>query len=487
MLTVHFGPVGALLILIAGFVAHTLIGFAHGVVPSATALFLSPAWGDTAARAEVFLPHFLLLWAMAGAGLAHAANRFGTHRFRRLTLLSELRVQCWFSRFGVLACSGLFLFSLARSWAEVGYTRQSGAVGATYPRYSALFGFLPWSDAHAYYTGANHLVDVGALDSWNERRPLNATLLAVRLGLARFDLRAATILQVLLLAACTFLASLLLARRLGVWVGIGMVAVVLSIARLYQSTTLSEALGMTLGALSVGLLFEGIAGRNAYVAAAGLGAMGLGMGARPGALFFIPAVLLVPFLVRNAFRDGRWKAVAAAGLVALLGLAWTPLLNREYGTGAGMASANFAYVTCGLAMGGSWSQVWERYEKELRPLPNERALALFLYRESVRLVRQNPRPMLESLRKYGTAFVLNLGPFFRGLVIPSTGGLWRLFRKASSCVGRSGISRCGAARESSASGSLAGSACSCRPHSSSGMGDGGRSRRPGRSAPRAWR
>ncbi len=419
---VHFGPLGALLILIAVFAAHTLIGFTRGVVPSATAFFLSPAWGGAAARAEAFLPHLLLLWAMAGAGLAHGANRFGTRRFRRLTLLSELRVQKWFSRFGLLACSGVFLFSLARSWAEVGYTRRSGAVGATYPRYSALFGFLPWSDAHAYYTGANHLVDVGKLDSWNERRPLNATLLAVRLGLARFDLRAATILQVLLLAACTFLAGLLLARRLGVWVGIGMVALVLPVARLYQSTTLSEALGMTLGALSVGLLYDGIVDRNAYVAAAGLGAMCLGMGARPGALLLVPAVLLALFLGRNVFQVGRWKAVTAAGLAALLGLSWTPLLNREYGTGAGMVSSNFADVTCGLALGGSWVKARERYARELTSLANEREKALFLYRETVRLVRQNPRPMLESLRKHGAAFVFNLGPFFRGLVIPSTGG-----------------------------------------------------------------
>lgn len=73
--------------------------------------------------------------------------------------------------------------------------------------YSALFGLLPWSDAHAYYDGALHLADTGNQDSWNERRPINASLLTMRLGLAGFHLRIATVLQVLVLAGATFLAG----------------------------------------------------------------------------------------------------------------------------------------------------------------------------------------------------------------------------------------------------------------------------------------
>ncbi len=354
-LILHWVPLGALLIVLAGFACYTCIGFARGTVPSVTAIFLSQAWGDAAARTETFPPPCL---AAVGDGrrgpgahgqpLRHESVPGGSPFFPSSVSRS------WFSRYGVLVCSGLFLFSLARPWANVGYMRQPAAVGDTFPRYSALLGFFPWLDAHAYYDGRQ------PSDRCRQTRFLERTPAAEcgaagrRLGLTRFDLRAATILQVLLLAACTFLASLLLARRLGVWVGIGMVALVLPVARLYQSTTLSEALGMTLGALSVGLLYEGIAGRNAYVAAAGLGAICLGMGARPGALLFVPAVLLALFLGKNLFRAGRRMALTAAGLAALLGLSWTPLLNREYGTGTGMASANFAYVTCGLAMGGSW-------------------------------------------------------------------------------------------------------------------------------------
>src|ERR1019366_4547889 len=112
------------------------------------------------------------------------------------------RLRRGLSRFGLIACGCLFMFSLARSWADGaaggpgrGYSHYPPSPQLQQGRYSALFGFLPWSDAHGYYVGARRLAEQGTLDDRNQRRPLNAALLALRLGLTAFDLRAATVLQ----------------------------------------------------------------------------------------------------------------------------------------------------------------------------------------------------------------------------------------------------------------------------------------------------
>jgi hypothetical protein len=418
----HFGPPSVAGVLALGFASCTALGFVRGWVPALTAAFRLPLVGLPAARIEDFLPHLLLLWAMVGALAAYAARRYGTERTRRLTRQHELRLRRGLSRFGLIACGCLFMFSLARSWAD-GAVGVPGKVYSHYPpspqlqqgRYAALFGFLPWSDAHGYYVGARRLSDLGTLDEWSQRRPMNAALLAFRLGLTGYDLRLATVLQVLLLALCTFSASHALARGLGVWAGIGVTALILAFGRIYQPTTLTESLGISFGALSVSLLYRGIQDRNAALAAGGLGAMSLAMGARAGAVLAIPCLLVGLFLLKRVFEASRPKAFTAALVAAVLGVSWTLALNRLYGMKGGMAYSEFSYVTCGLAMGGSWVDAAQRYADELAVLPSERAKASFLYGQTFDLVRRDPRPLIRVLLRNEWLFFREMGPWLHGL------------------------------------------------------------------------
>src|ERR1019366_8599887 len=114
----HFGLPSVAGALALAFASCTALGFARGWVPALTAIFRFRLVGLPAARIEDFLPHLLLLWAMVGAGAAYAARRYGTERTRRLTRQHELRLRRGLSRFGLIACGCLFMFSLARSWAD---------------------------------------------------------------------------------------------------------------------------------------------------------------------------------------------------------------------------------------------------------------------------------------------------------------------------------------------------------------------------------
>lgn len=422
LLMLHFGPPAAAGVLAVAFASCAAVGFARGWVPAVTAVFRLPLIGPVAARVEDFLPHLILLWAMVGACTAYAAHRYGTGRTRQLSRQCELHLRRGLSRFGLIACGCLFMFSLVRSWADGApgvpdrvYTHDPPSWQLQVQRYSSLFGVLPWSDAHDYYDGARRLADIGRLDDFDQRRPLNAALLALRLGLTGFDLRAATALQVLLLALCTYAAAHALARGLGVWAGIGTTALILAFGRTYQSTTLSESLGISFGALSVSLFYRGIQDRNAAVAAGGLGAMSLAMGARAGALFAIPCLLVGVFLLIRVFEASRRRAFSVALLAVLLGVSWTPALNRLYGTPGGMAYSNLASTTCGLAMGGSWADAEKRYAAELAALPSERARASFLYGKTLELVRHDPRPLMGVLLENERLFFHEIGPWLREL------------------------------------------------------------------------
>lgn len=149
--------------------------------------------------------------------------------------------------------------------------------------YSNLLGFLPNSDARDYYEGARRLLDVGELTPFAERRPANATWLAIRLSLAGSLTGAAYVQVVLAALACGYLVFVV-GRIFGPWSGLTVLALAYSYTRLYFTTTLSEAPGITFGLLGTALVLVGLQTRTTVLFAAGMSALGLAESFRAGAL-----------------------------------------------------------------------------------------------------------------------------------------------------------------------------------------------------------
>lgn len=406
---VHFGVAIAVASLVVAFIGYSGVGLARGSVSPGSEIFRSRLFGPEAARAESYLPHLLLVWAIA-CGVLHRVSRSVGGSLARLTRRSEILVVRCLNRVGFAACLGVYLLALARVWVETAPLRGDAKPPDDATEYASLLGNIPWSDAIGYYGGGRSLLDIGKIDDWNERQPLNTALLAVRLGLTDLDLRAATLLQVILLAVATFLASRTLGARLGPWSAIATTALIFAFGRMFFASTLSETLGLSLGALSLGLLFRALADRDGYAAAAGLGALSLGMSARPGAMFVAPCLFAAFFAGRCVLGRGRLKPAVTAIVLAIMGAACTPLVNAVYGTGAGMSGANFAYYAAGLAMGGGWVDAQDRYAEELSKLPSERQKAGFLYGRAAALVRADPRPFVAGLLRGERAFIRDIVP-----------------------------------------------------------------------------
>lgn len=329
-----------------------------------------------------------------------------------------------FVRYGIWAAVAMVTMSFARmtSWG-IGSTAAWSPVGISSPFASAH----AYSDAEGYLAGAYHLLALGTLDEWNQRRPMNATWLAVRLVAGGWSVDMAKWFQMLATALAIVWATREIALRYGWRAGVAAMAMLVGCGRLFLITTLSEPLGFLLGTFALVAAVRYARTRASHDAMAALALMTLAQGSRPGALFALPAIVLWfawdKRLFAGRIESPRWrwlaKLVVAAGIVAAM-MSINPLLSRIYGTGDNLTGSNFAHTFAALASGQSWAEVVEEYRDELDRQPNERAQAIFLYKEGFRLIGQQPQVFVGEMVRGVIRFAIELPRFLTAITSRST-------------------------------------------------------------------
>jgi len=243
---------------------------------------------------------------------------------------------------------GLFSLPLAALW-------QDAAV-----HHNAIGGLLPWSDAGGYYYDAQRLHD-GHLLGWSARRPLFTGLLASLLAVTGGNLQT----SLASLAALNGVALFLLAREVRAWSGPTEAAVVTMMGYLFYrvdggaGTTLTENLGLAMGALGFAVIIRGALIGRPRTVALGVAYLTIALMARAGAFFVLPAIgCAAVYVWRDEYRC--WQvggAIAAAILLtAFLTLGLGRLMTDPSSPQA--AFSNFSYSLYGLVVGGKgWGQV----------------------------------------------------------------------------------------------------------------------------------
>ncbi len=240
----------------------------------------------------------------------------------------------------------LFCLPLAGLWASG--ASESYTVG----------GLLPYSDAQVYYRDAVRVTEGDLLSSFSARRPLFPAFLAGALAMTGRNLQAALALTVLVTAVSCWLAAREVARTHGSLAGAVVLVGLFLFSRRFAGTTMTESLGLALGALGWGLLWRGAAEDRLRTVAAGLSLSALALNARAGA-FFTLALWVVWLWVWGVKGWPRILGRAALGLAAV-GLAFGAnlLLVKTLSAPGGVAFANFADTLYGLAAGGQgWQQI----------------------------------------------------------------------------------------------------------------------------------
>ena len=264
------------------------------------------------------------------------------------------------------------------------------------PNYGTIGGLLPYSDATAYYSGAEHFLETGKLDGWNQRRPLNAILFSERLLITNFDFRSALLLQSIIFGFAAFFAALAVARTLGNIAGIMMFAGLFALAVPYLPMTLSEVLGITLGTLSFTLLWTGVSDKKQFLFFSGLILLTLALFARMGAVFVLPALVIFSGYFFRGDRPYNFKIVAIAAMCIVSGFFINQSLIWLYGDGTGLALSNFSCVLYGLAAGGKgWAQAYIDFPQ--LSLMTEAQQSTFLYMTSGDLILSNPLLFIKTI------------------------------------------------------------------------------------------
>ena len=327
----------------------------------------------------------------------------------RATLPSERRSP-WLD---LVVCSAtllLFLLPVVAVWSSRYPSQETAA--------SALMSRLPWSDAMGYWEGALGVLEHGSFDAWNHRRPLNAILYSVRLGLSGLNFELSLLMQALALGFAVFLAAKAIRASYGAISAIAFVAALYPYTRNYLALTLSEALGITLGCLALAGFTAGSAERDDRLTLGAMFLLGLALFARTGTMLVLPALvvwfsLAGPRSWKRTFVRFSWSASAAILLPVLLNKSLTLL----YGQGGGMMNDNFAHTILGLTMGTNWISAQTHYKNDLQTLPWDQQ-SLFMYRMAWEHFQDNPWVLLGSLQRGLVHFLQGFPGAYRRLSVP---------------------------------------------------------------------
>lgn len=225
---------------------------------------------------------------------------------------------------------------------------------------SMIGGLLPWQDALAYYTGAQHLTEAGFLTQWTTRRPLFTGFLTVLLWITRNNLQLALTFLALFNGLAVFLAGREIQRVTNAFVASTFIVICYWYYIEHAGTVTTENLAFCMSVLAIAFLIRGSERTSLAAISYGLFLLATALSIRAGAFFILPALLLWFLIVyRKVFG---WKGFAAVCLAVLIAMGSNVLFQRSIGHPNGVLFSNYSETLYGLASGNAgWTQVYKDY------------------------------------------------------------------------------------------------------------------------------
>jgi hypothetical protein len=222
---------------------------------------------------------------------------------------------------------------------------------------SLIGGLLPWSDASGYYWDAKRVLEGGIFSDFSSRRPLFPGMLATLLGLTQQNLQVTLAILVAITAISCWLAAREVQRSHGTAAGLMVLTIQFMYYRRFIGKTLTEHLGLALGAVGFALLWRGAHEKQIHHCLLGILLLTLALNARAGTFFILPAILLWGlWSFRGTARFSHRFLIGGASAV-WLGFILNSILLKVIGSPEGLAFSNFSYTLYGLIRGGDWTQV----------------------------------------------------------------------------------------------------------------------------------
>lgn len=279
--------------------------------------------------------------------------------------------------------------------------------------------FFPVSDAFGYHSCATSLSAAGKFDEpfhlWCARRALYPAMLASLLSFTAWSSQLALIAQGALVGLAIAAFALAVSSVAGLLAAL-VTTVVLSFFawEFVLGLFMTEVLGFTLGLCGLTLLLGFCKSKNLWHLLAGSILISIGLTARAGALFVLPALPLWAFL---AFRTTNGIERMRFFFAALLGVLSGPILQFTtlslIGADASNTGGNFSVSLYGLSTGSrDWSQAYRDFE----PLFQRGESQAFheIYGIAWENIKGRPEVFVDALTAAGRLYVSTLFSFITG-------------------------------------------------------------------------
>ncbi len=255
---------------------------------------------------------------------------------------------------------------------------------------NTLFGIFPASDGGGYYNGAKELLSTGKLSIDINRRPVNTSFYAVRLALVDQDYRKAIILQGIILATCCLILYHIIALTLDRSSALLFFILLFLFGKKYVASPLTEPLGLSLGALSFGVVWYSIKEKKIFYFALGIFIFMVSQSVRPGLLFIFPAIMIW-FLVSNkAFNKKKMFNTISLLFIAFFGFFINSLIIYLYGNKISLGQDNLVCIIYSMSKG---EDGWESHKILSDEQKND------LWEETYKEIKKNPVNLLISMKK----------------------------------------------------------------------------------------
>jgi hypothetical protein len=298
----------------------------------------------------------------------------------------------------------LFSLALAGLWTS-GHSEQY-----------VIASLLPWVDAHHYYTGALSILEGGILNPLAARRPLGTLFLVPLLGLTGQNLEITLALLVIITAICCYFAAREVQNSLGAVAGTTVLVLLFFYYRRFSGTTMTENLGLVLGAIGFVFLWRGAVNKNRTMVLLGIFITTLGLNARSGAFIELPALIIwVAWVFRKQGRIS-WASLLLGLGVAAFGFLINSVMFNIFAPPGSASNANFAYLFYGMAFGGKgWSRFMIDHPEVLSMPEQEQYRTLMAI--SFAHIRSNPLDFVRAvIYQYSLFFSVGNWSLFSYLV-----------------------------------------------------------------------
>lgn len=267
----------------------------------------------------------------------------------------------------------------------------------------AVARFLPVSDAFGYHRCATAISLTGSFDEpisggWCSRRALYPALLASLLTLTGWSSQAALIVQGALIGAAITAFAWQTRARLGSAAAVaGALLLAVYAWEFALGLFMTEVAGLVLGLGGLALLLREADRGPGVGIFIGIACISIGMAARAGALFALPALVLwATFAFAGRTRAQRVRAALAASAAALVGPALQFLFVWGIGSDPFHTGSNFGASLYGLSTGSrDWTEAYRVFDQLFRI--NEGEAFRAAYRAAIENIRARPEVFLGAL------------------------------------------------------------------------------------------